>query len=142
MFTALTFNLIPLLQPTNEMTYDTAQFYNSALGIFVGCVAAPLAFRLLPPLTAASRSSRLLALTLRDLRRLAVDRLPSNAEDWRGRIYSRLAALPDLAEPLQRAQLVSALSVGTEIIHLRRVMPEFGSAAELELRAAGARPRK
>jgi hypothetical protein len=68
---------------------------------------------------------------LRDLRRLA-DRLPSNAEDWRGRTYSRLAALPDLAEPSQRAQLLSALSVGTEIIHLRRIMPELGLAAELD----------
>jgi len=130
--TAMAFNFIPLLQPTNEMTYDTAQFYNSALGIFVGCVAAPLSFRLLPPLTPGLRTERLLALTLRDLRRLAIDRLPSNAEDWRGRTYSRLAALPDLAEPLQRAQLVSALSVGTEIIHLRRVLPELGLGLALD----------
>ena len=36
-------------------------------------------------------------------------------------MYGRLAALPDQAEPLQRAQLLAALSVGTEIIHLRRL---------------------
>jgi len=46
-------------------------------------------------------------------------------------MYSRLAVLPDEAEPLQRAQLVAALSVGTEIIHLRRIVPRLGFGAEL-----------
>jgi len=46
-------------------------------------------------------------------------------------MYSRLAALPDEAEPLQRGQLVAALSVGTEIIHLRRIVPRLGLGAEL-----------
>ena len=67
--------LHPLLSPTNPMTYDTAQFYNAALAIVVGCGLAPLAFRLLPPLSPALRARRLLALTLRDLRRLAIARL-------------------------------------------------------------------
>jgi hypothetical protein len=69
---------------------------------------------------------------LRDLRRLAINPLPMEPEDWQGRIHSRLAALPDAAEPLQRAQLLAAFSVGTEIIHLRRIMPELGLAQELE----------
>jgi hypothetical protein len=47
-------------------------------------------------------------------------------------MYSRLAALPDEAEPLQRARLVAALSVGTEIIHLHRIAPHLGSGPELE----------
>ncbi|MGB8528614.1 MAG: hypothetical protein WCD75_17595, partial [Rhodoplanes sp.] len=51
---------------------------------------------------------------------------------WEGRIYSRLAALPDAAEPLQRAQLVTALSVGSEIIYLRNAMPELGFGSELD----------
>ena len=38
-------------------------------------------------------------------------------------MYSRLAALPDEAEPLQRAQLLAALSVGTEIIHFAALCP-------------------
>jgi uncharacterized membrane protein YccC len=70
--TAMTFNVIPLLAPTNEMNYDTAQYYNSALAIVVGCGVAPLAFLLLPPLSPAVRVRRLLALTSRDLRRVAV----------------------------------------------------------------------
>ena len=38
--TAMTFNFNPLLAPTNEMNYDTAQYYNSALAIVVGCGVA------------------------------------------------------------------------------------------------------
>jgi hypothetical protein len=34
--------------------------------------------------------------------------------------------LPEQAEPLQRAQLVTALSVGIDIIHLRRFVPQLG----------------
>jgi uncharacterized membrane protein YccC len=70
--TAMAFNFNPLLAPTNEMNYDTIQYYNSALAIVVGCGVAPLAFLLLPPLSPALRVRRLLALTSRDLRRLAI----------------------------------------------------------------------
>ena len=45
-----------LLSPTNPMIYDTAQFYNTALAIFVGSAIAALAFRLLPPLSPALRA--------------------------------------------------------------------------------------
>jgi hypothetical protein len=40
--------------------------------------------------------------------------------------------LPDQAEPLQRAQLLTALSVGTGIIHLRRIAPQLGQVSELD----------
>jgi hypothetical protein len=78
------------------------------------------------------RARRLLALALRDLRHLAVDRQLTPSEDWEGRMYGRLAAVPDAAEPLQRARLLAALSVGTEIIHLRRMTPPLGAATELD----------
>ncbi len=56
-------------------------------------------------------------------------------------MYSRLAVLPDPAEPLQRGQLVAALSVGTAIIHLRRIAPQLGLAADLDAALADfARP--
>jgi uncharacterized membrane protein YccC len=107
-----------VLQPTNEMSYDTAQFYNSALGIFVGFVAASLSFLLVPPLSPSFRTKRLLNLTLRDPRLLAMDFLSVSADDWEGHTCSRLAALPEQAEPVERAQLLAALLVGTDIIHL------------------------
>jgi uncharacterized membrane protein YccC len=132
LFTAMAFNFVPLLAPTNLMSYDTAQFYNSALAIVAGCGTAPLALRLLPSLSPALRVRRLLALTLHDLHRLAIRRLLTTPQDWEGRIYARLAALPDQAEPLQRARLLAALSVGTEIINLRHTASRLAAAAQLD----------
>jgi uncharacterized membrane protein YccC len=132
MFTAMTANFVPLLAPANQMSYDTQQFYNAALAIVAGVGAAALSFRLLPPLSPALRTRRLLALTLRDLRRLARGPIPRRAFEWEGRIYGRLSALPEQAEPLQRAQLMAALSVGTEIIRLRRIAHRFNQDAELD----------
>jgi uncharacterized membrane protein YccC len=130
--TAMAFNFNPLLAPTNEMNYDTTQYYNSAFAIVVGCGVAPLAFWLLPPLSPALRVRRLLALTSRDLRRLAIAPVLPTPDYWESRLYSRLTALPDQATPLQRAQLLAALSVGTEIIGLRQIAPHLGTTAELD----------
>jgi uncharacterized membrane protein YccC len=114
------------------MTYDSVQFYNAALAIVAGSIAGVLSFRILPPLSPAFRTRRLLMLTLRDLRRIATNPAPPPREDWEGRMYSRLAALPDAAEPLQRAQLVAALAVGREILELRRLTPELGLGSEFD----------
>jgi uncharacterized membrane protein YccC len=121
-----------LLSPTNPMVYDTAEFYNTALAIFVGGCIGPLAFRLMPPLSPETRARRLLALTLRDLRRLAISPLPPRLADWERRMYGRLAALPDEAEPLQRAQLLAAFSVGTDISPLRHLVSRLGAATEFD----------
>jgi hypothetical protein len=51
---------------------------------------------------------------------------------WESRLYNRLTALPDQATPLQRAQLLAALSVGTEIIGLRQLATHLGTTAELD----------
>jgi uncharacterized membrane protein YccC len=96
MFTAMAMLFVPLLEPTNPETYDTVQFYNAALAIVAGSGAAALSFRLLPPLSPAFRTLRLLALTLRDLRRLATGRAPG---DWEGHVNGRLSALPEEATP-------------------------------------------
>jgi uncharacterized membrane protein YccC len=130
--TAMTFNVNPLLAPTNVMNYDTIQYYNSALAIVVGCSVAPLAFLLLPPLSPALRVRRLLALTSRDLRRLAIAPVLPTLDYWKSRLYSRLTVLPDQATPLQRAQLLAALAVGTEIIGLRQMATHLGTTAELD----------
>jgi uncharacterized membrane protein YccC len=123
---------VPLVAPANPISYDTLQFYNSALAIVAGAGAAALAFRLLPPLPPGLRTDRLLALSLRDLRRLTTERIPWQANEWEGRVYSRLSTLPEQAEPLQRAQLMAVLSVGTEIIRLRRIARRFDQGAELD----------
>jgi uncharacterized membrane protein YccC len=125
MFTAVAANFVPLLTPANSMSYDTALFYNSALAILAGIGAGELAFSLLPPLSPALRTRRLLALTLRDLRRLAKGTSQWSSSDWEHRVNRRLAVLPDAAEPLQRSQLAAALSLGCDLIHLRRVARRF-----------------
>ena len=112
-----------LLGPANHMHYDTVQYYNAALALVGGCAAAPLMFRLLPPPSPAFRTRRLLARTLRDLRRLARGRVPN---DWEGHVYGRLSAIPESATPLQRAQLLAALSAGQEIIQLRHIGRHLG----------------
>jgi uncharacterized membrane protein YccC len=122
----------PLLAPSNVQSYDPQQFYNVALSIFAGSGVAALSFRLLPPLSPAFRTRRLLALTLRDLRRLATGPIPRAPGDWEGRLYGRLAALPDAAEPLQRSQLLAGLAVGTEIIQLRHIASSLGLGADLD----------
>ena len=121
MFSAMGIIFVLILAPTNEMSYNTVQFYNSALAIISGGVAAALSFGLLPSLSPAFRARRLLVLSLRDLRRLANDAFAPNTEDWEGRMYSRLAALPDSALPVQRAQLLAALSIGSDILQLRHL---------------------
>ena len=131
-FIGMTYNFIPLLAPANQMTYDTVQFYNSALAIAAGSVAGALSFRLLPPLSPTFRTRRLLALSLRDLRRLATDPARWARVDWEGRMHARIAALPDAAEPLQRSQIMTALSVGSEVINLRRIAPQLGLGADLD----------
>jgi uncharacterized membrane protein YccC len=132
MFTAMTILFVPLLAPTNQMTFDTAQFYNTALAIIGGAAAGALSFRLLPPLPPAFRARRLLALTLRDLLRLAARPTTRTPGDWEARMYGRLSALPDAAEPLQRSQLVASLALGTEIIQLRHMASRLGLSADTD----------
>jgi hypothetical protein len=102
------------------------------LAIISGIGAAALSFRLLPPLSPALRTHRLLALTLRDLRRLATGPMPWTVNDWESRLYSPLSVLPKQAEPLHRAQLLAGLSLGTEIIRLRRLAHRFYLDAEFD----------
>lgn len=129
MLTAMTLLFVPLLAPTNPVTYDTVQFYNQALAIVAGASTAALSFRLLPPLSPQYSAFRLLALTLRDLRSLATGRMP---RDWEGGVRGRLTAMPNEATLLQIAQLLAALAVGHEIIRLRHMVHRLGAGAALE----------
>ena len=108
-FTFVSIFFVLLLAPVNQMTYDTQQFYNQALAMVVGLGSAALAFRLLPPLSPALRTRRLLALASRDLRRLTKRPAAWTANDWKSRMYSRLYALPAQAGPLDRAQLLTTM---------------------------------
>jgi uncharacterized membrane protein YccC len=132
LFTAIAANFVPLLAPTNPMSFDTQQFYNSALAIVTGVGAAAVSFRLLPPVPPALRARRLLALTLRDLRRLTRGPIPRSAHDWESLAFARLSVLPEEAEPVHAAQLLAALSVGSAIIRLRRIAKRLDLDVELD----------
>ncbi len=116
LFTGMAMQFMPLFAPTNPMNYDPLVYYNTGLAIVTGCAVGALSFRVIPPLSPAYRTRRLLALSLRDLRRVAIGHTP---DDWDGHIRGRLVMMPNEATPLQRAQLLAALSVGSEIIRLR-----------------------
>jgi uncharacterized membrane protein YccC len=128
-FTAAAMNFLPLLVPENQMNYDTQEFYNNAAAIITGMGVAAISFRLITPLTPVARTQRLLSLTLRDLRRLATEPVPPAAADWKGVVAGRLSALPDAAVPLERAQLVAAMSMGNEILVLRHLAPRLSVAS-------------
>ena len=131
LFVPITANFIPIIGPANQMSYNTIQFYNTALAIVAGCAVGALSFRLIPPLPPQLRSRRLLALSLRDLRRLAAG--PSRRQrSWEERLYSRIVALPAGAEPVQRAVLVTSLTVGGSIVALQQTAPQLGFAGEFE----------
>jgi uncharacterized membrane protein YccC len=132
LFVATAPNIVPLVAPINAPRYDTIQFYNSALALYAGEGIAVLSFLLVPPLSPAFRTRRLLTLTLRDLRRLAGGPVPQRRDDWERRVYARLTSLPDAAEPLERAHLLAALSAGSEIIRLHRIVRRLGLASALE----------
>ena len=117
-FTSMGVNFVALLTSENLSSYDTQQFYNSALALFAGSAIGAIAFRVIPPLPPDVRTARLLALTLRDLRRLACRPTSHEAGDWERRVYARLSVLPESATPFQRAQIVAALAAGTEIMRL------------------------
>jgi uncharacterized membrane protein YccC len=132
MFTAATSFFGPLLAPANQMTYDFAEFSNSAVAIVAGCGWAVVAMLLVPPLPAVVRVRRALAATLRDLRRLAAANGLQKVADWEARMYRRLSQMPAQAEPLQLARLVAMLTIGAEMIRLHRLTRRFGRAAVVD----------
>ena len=129
LFTGMAALFLPLLQPANPEIYDPQAFYNTSSAIIFGAGVAALSFRLIPPPSPAFRARRLLTLTLRDLRRLALGYSQSN---WQGLVNGRLSAMPDQATPIQRAQLVAALAAGCEIIRLRHIALHLGLAPKLD----------
>jgi uncharacterized membrane protein YccC len=134
---AASVNTLPMLSVTNGITYDASQFWNTSSAILAGIACGAIAMRILPPLSPAIRTQRLLALALADLRRLARRAPPGRERDWESRGVARLLAMPDQAEPVERAELVAAVAVGTEIVRLRRVAPRFvpGTAVDAALLA-------
>jgi uncharacterized membrane protein YccC len=134
---AASVNFLPMISISNGMTFDASQFWNTSSGIVAGIACGAIAMRILPPLSPAIRTQRLLALTLADLRRLAKRASPGRQDDWESRGVARLLAMPEQAEPVERSQLVAAVAVGKDIVRCRAVAPRFvpGAAVDAALQA-------
>jgi uncharacterized membrane protein YccC len=129
LFFAASVYFLPMLNITNEITYDASQFWNSSIAIVAGVGFGAIAMLIVPPLSPSTRTRRLLALTLADLRRLARRASPGKASDWESRGVARLLAMPDAAEPVERAELAAAVAVGKEIVRFRQIAPRFVPSA-------------
>jgi hypothetical protein len=88
--------------------------------------------RLLSPLSPARRIRRLLALTLRDLRRLTARRTRFEQETWIGLVSQRLAVMPEQTSLEQEAQLLAGLSVGEASIKLLEARPHLPGSDALD----------
>ena len=130
-FIPATLNFIPLLAPSNEMTFDTVSYLNTALALLTGCAAGGLALLLIPPLPPGIQSQRLVDSSIRDLRRMAKGRRNWTLHDRQGRLYARMIAMPEAAEPVQRSYLVTTLSVGIQVIRLGRIAAHGPIGVEL-----------
>ncbi len=130
-FVAAASNFVPVLAPANLQSYDTAGFYNAATAIAAGVAIGVLVMSLLPQVSPASKVRRLRDLTLRDLRRLATRRRPGSQRAWESLLYGRIAALPDSAPPLARAELIAALYVGEATLRLQQLAQRLGAATRV-----------
>jgi uncharacterized membrane protein YccC len=132
-FFACTVNLLPMLSINNTISFDAAQFWNTASAILFGIAVGAVAMLIVPQASPAIRTRRLLALTLADLRRLARGAWSRSQEnDWESRGVARMLAMPEQAEPVERAEIVAAMAVGNHIVRLRRVAPRFVPAAAVD----------
>jgi uncharacterized membrane protein YccC len=132
-FFAASVNFLPMLSINNTISFDASQFWNTSSAILIGIAVGAVAMLILPPLSPAIRTSRLLALTLDDLRRLAKGAWSRRQEDdWESRVVARFLAMPDQSEPVERAELVATIAVGNHIVRLRRVAPRFVPAAAVD----------
>jgi uncharacterized membrane protein YccC len=133
MFTfAAAVNLLPMLGITNGMTYDASGFWNGVVAILAGIAFGVVAMLVIPPLSPAIRTQRLLALMLRDFRRLVRRATPGKSADWENRGVARLLAMPDKAEAQERAELAAIVAVGKEIVRFRQIAPRFVPSAMVD----------
>ena len=132
---------VPLLAPTNPMTYDPAAILQRGFAIVAGIGAAALSFRLHAAAVASIPHAPPAGADVARSAPAGERADPADRNDWEGHVYRPALGMPDEATPLQRAQLLAALSVGSEIIRLRRIAasPRSGGDARRRARGLGAR---
>ena len=129
-FLAMSIASLPLLGVGNPITYDAVTYFNLALSIVSGTVIGTLFFVVMPTIPPQTRARRLLALSLRDFRRLASHGSVDFAR-WNKLLARRAEALPSQATPEEAGALMALLALGQAVIHLRALLPDEPAAGLL-----------
>ncbi|TCK28014.1 putative membrane protein YccC [Ancylobacter aquaticus] len=123
---------LPLLGVGNPASYDAVAYFNLALSIVTGTVVGMLFFVVMPTIPPQLRARRLLALSLRDFRRLARGAGRTDHAHWTALLTRRAEALPPQATPEDAGSLMALLSLGQAVIHLRTLMCREPVAGDLQ----------
>ena len=137
--TAFTFVFMSLVQPANPMVFDLAETLNTGVATLVGVLFGTLAYVLVFPPDAAAARRYVTYRIRRGLGRLAqITPVPATSSLWETRMYDRVSRLNDPAnlsgtptdEWLDAG--LGALTLGNEILRLRRWLNSEKVSAELE----------
>lgn len=121
LFLAMSVNLLPLIGVGNPTSYDASTFFNIALTIILGNIIGTLFFIIIPGLSPEVRACRLLALSVRDLRRLAGRPQTPDATRWTAVMTRRVEDLPPQATDEQAGSLLTLFVLGRALILLREM---------------------
>ncbi len=119
LFLAMAINALPLLQIGNPVAYDPSGYFNLALVIIAGSGTGLVFFIILPGLSPQVRMRRLLALSVRDVRRLAAQPRPGDGARWSALMTRRVEDLPPQARDEEAGRLLALFSLGRAIVVLR-----------------------
>ncbi|WP_420131410.1 FUSC family protein [Rhodopseudomonas sp.] len=117
-FLAMTISSLPLLGVGNPIVYDASAYFNLALAIVSGSAVGALFFVAMPVVPPALRVQRLIALSVRDLRRLMADRWKPEQDRWTALMARRLEVLPPQATAEDTADLLALYAVGRAALRL------------------------
>lgn len=126
LFLAMAIISLPLLEIGNPVAYDPSGYFNVALAIVAGSAMGLLFFIILPGLSPQVRARRLLALSVRDVRRLAARPRPRDGVRWSELMTRRVEDLPPQASDDEARSLLALFSLGRAIVSLRAALMDAG----------------
>lgn len=119
MFLAMSIVSLPILGVANPISYSASTYFNLALAVLLGTIIGSLLFVIMPVIPPETRARRLLALSLRDFRRLSLGKRAADERRWTALLSRRIEALPSQTTPEQAGGMMALLALGQAVIHLR-----------------------
>ncbi|MFC0239155.1 FUSC family protein [Rhodopseudomonas telluris] len=130
-FLAMTISSLPLLGVGNPIAYDASAYFNLALAIVVGSAFGALFFVAMPVVPPGLRLRRLIALSVRDLRRVLSRPRPRDRERWTALMARRIELLPPQATAEDTADLIALYAVGRAALRLEQAVSDERSLSAL-----------